>query len=273
MHVFNEKQKSFGVTLVDLNCRAEHKDSVSTQKARDGYELIVRTVDVASEWSGVDELVRCFIIDAHQISSLAALLTAEANSFSGLLLCEVKGSSTEALINPKQCSALEAIVDAFYIHSNHSYESSFFEQMLSDFFMRRSLIGIDYCHIRQFLENAGEVKIKSSQSIGKTRLDDVINSLSNELTRLDQIKRLFVSVETKALIPDELSLAAQLPFKTNQVEVVTSYYLNDKFDSDELLLTYHYSSKEKVTDTHNVDLKRSISEQRGALPAFKASRL
>ncbi|WP_415903206.1 hypothetical protein ACMXYR_05475 [Neptuniibacter sp. QD29_5] len=263
-----------GITIINLNPQSELISSVCEYETRGGSELLVRTVDVPRDWNDVDELARCVIGNETQVEKyITDHLTEGREFFSGLYLCEIQGSSIEEKAHSAQLKTLAQRFDSFYVRSNGSYADSYFVQMISGILKRRCIPGIDFCHIRELLQRAGEVKEISFSCVGEHRIDDALNLLTKELSRLDDVKRLFVTAIAHVFNSGEVSLITEKLSANMDVGFMASTcYADDKLNSDELRITCLYSLEEKLTDVDDKFSELTVSKQSGPLPSFKANR-
>ncbi|WP_415900549.1 hypothetical protein [Neptuniibacter sp. QD48_11] len=270
--MFNEKQNPFGITIINLNTQRELISTVHKHEMRGGSELLVRTVDVPRDWNDVDELARCVIGNETQVKEyITDHHTEGCDSFSGLYLCEIQGSSIEENAHPAQLKILGQRFDSFYVHSSGSYADSYFGQMISDILLRRCIPGIDFCHIRELLQGAGEVKEISFSCVGEHRIDDSLNLLTKELSRLDDVKRLFVTAVAHVFNPGEVSLITEkLSVNLDVGFMASTCYTNDKLNSDELQIICLYSLEERFTDADDKFSELIVSKQSGPLPNYKS---
>jgi len=275
MQQFGEKRKPLGISIVDLTSSGARADAVYRNESRAGAEFLIRTVSepLDWDWDGVEELARCVVFDYEKTDegNIKEKLTTLRGAYSGLFLGEIKTVSHAERFNSDSCITLDEVFDAFYVHTDSHVFSSLFEKMLSDLMIRRSLIGIDFCDIRELLEGAGEIKLLSNSCVGPNRVNEAFNFLANELNNIDEVKRLFITAEAEAFNPVELPLA----FKSlGPIEgsTVMACYVDRKLTSDKLQLTGYYSVNEKAHSTDDEFSYLLPTVKPTSLPIFKSSK-
>lgn len=273
MQQFGEKRKPLGISIVYLTSSGARADAVYRSESRAGAEFLIRTVSEPLDWDGVEELARCVVFDYEKADegNIKEKLTTLRGAYSGLFLGEIKNVSHAERFNSGSCIMLDEVFDAFYVHTDSHVFSSLFEKTFSDLMIRRSLLGIDFCDIREFLEGAGEIKLLSSSCVGPNRVNEVFNFLANELNNINEVRRLFITTEAQAFNPDELPLTLK-SIGPIEGSAVMACYVDGTLASDELQLTCYYSVNEKAHPADDEFSELLSTVKPTSLPIFKSSK-
>lgn len=175
-----------GITLIDL-CETDCNLGIdlfdSYEKYHSSWSIRKDSLDCSS-WHGVYEFARCIIVELARFSepSFKKDIMKLRESFNGLILCDVVVNDENTISLSDDDSYLSSGIDAYqYLSAVQPQSLSIFPRLLTNFAIRRNLIGCDFCDITSAFKRIGQVYTASSPSKEHDELPKLVKDVLNQV--------------------------------------------------------------------------------------------